>query len=333
MTTFLGFHTPQDGYGIPTMEIAAALQARDPAIGVIDMTAMSQSGAPQWTIDDRVVALCTPDWYPKIEARELIGYTMFEASELPRGWVTKINACCQSVLVPSPWCREIFTANGVLKPIGVVPWALNAQHFNYQDRPADRLPFTFLWSGTPDLRKGWDVTYAAFDRAFRGRSDVNLLMHFRAALPGQPTFADPNVEMIVGKVDRAGWLDMLQRADAFVFPSRGEGWGLPPREAAATGLPVIATYFGGMAFDLLNWGLPVRVGTTPRPAAYGFWEDGTLGTWPEPDVDDCAAQMIWCVEHRTAALLFGRSAAAYQHLTTWADTAATLLLAAEGVKI
>jgi glycosyltransferase involved in cell wall biosynthesis len=38
-------------------------------------------------------------------------------------------------------------------------------------------------------------------------------------------------------------------ADAFVLPTRGEGWGLPILEAMAAGVPAIAT----------NWSGPVRL--------------------------------------------------------------------------
>ena len=38
---------------------------------------------------------------------------------------------------------------------------------------------------------------------------------------------------------------LYKAADAFVLPSRGEGWGRPHVEAMAMGLPVIATNWSG----------------------------------------------------------------------------------------
>ena len=38
---------------------------------------------------------------------------------------------------------------------------------------------------------------------------------------------------------------LLSAMDAFVLPSRGEGWGRPHVEAMAMGLPVIATNWSG----------------------------------------------------------------------------------------
>lgn len=49
-------------------------------------------------------------------------------------------------------------------------------------------------------------------------------------------------------------------ADAFVLPSRGEGWGRPTVEAMAMGLPVIATnWSGATAFLDESVGYPLAV--------------------------------------------------------------------------
>jgi glycosyltransferase involved in cell wall biosynthesis len=41
--------------------------------------------------------------------------------------------------------------------------------------------------------------------------------------------------------------DLLASADAFVLPTRGEGWGLPIAEAMAMELPVLVTNYSGPA--------------------------------------------------------------------------------------
>ena len=51
----------------------------------------------------------------------------------------------------------------------------------------------------------------------------------------------PKIVMIEEFVGEDEMPALYAAADAFVLPSRGEGWGLPYMEAMAAGLPVIGT--------------------------------------------------------------------------------------------
>jgi glycosyltransferase involved in cell wall biosynthesis len=63
--------------------------------------------------------------------------------------------------------------------------------------------------------------------------------------------------------------DMLMGADAFVLPTRGEGWGLPVMEAMAMALPVIVTNTSGCSQYLTHENsFPL----TPTPTPDGFSE-------------------------------------------------------------
>lgn len=56
----------------------------------------------------------------------------------------------------------------------------------------------------------------------------------------------PRVELVQGEdMPRAALRNLYAAADAFVLPTRGEGWGLPIAEAMAMALPVIATNWSG----------------------------------------------------------------------------------------
>ena len=46
---------------------------------------------------------------------------------------------------------------------------------------------------------------------------------------------------------------LYSEADAFVLPSRGEGWGLPLMEAMSLGVPTIGTGWGGSS-EFMGWG-------------------------------------------------------------------------------
>lgn len=330
--TLMGFHMPRDGYGVGTIKLSAALRdlGLPPSAGgwrTLDMrddAGTFGSTARAWGVDGTVVALCVPEWLDSIDAGHLVSYTMFEASKLPAGWANAINRRAAALLVPCRWCADVYRDNGVTRPIHVVPWGVDAHDYPFRLRPQRNDPYVFMWSGTPDLRKGWDLAYRAFVQAFGRRKDVRLIMHFREALPSAPRFADENVKVVTGLLDTETQLSWLTAVDCFVFPSRGEGWGSPPREAASTGLPVITTNYGGLAVDIYEWALPIDVKGT-RPAEYGAWDAGAIGDWHEPDIEHLIERMRWCADNRDGAAAFGRRASDWIHAhMTWQRAAQSL---------
>jgi hypothetical protein len=72
---------------------------------------------------------------------------------------------------------------------------------------------------------------------------------------------------------------LYKRAQAFVLPSRGEGWGRPHLEALAMGVPVIATNWSGpTAFLTQHNGYPLSVAPQLVPVPDGpfrghLWAD------------------------------------------------------------
>jgi glycosyltransferase involved in cell wall biosynthesis len=337
----MGFHMPLDGYGYGTIKIAEALLRHgDMGTGghgepwnVIDMRAADGGGMGardnrKWWLAGRAVALCMPDWLPQIDAEDgVIAFTMFEATKLPPGWAAEINRYARALIVPCQWNAEVFRANGVTVPIRVVKWGVDAEDYPLREvmvwapRAGGPRPYTFLWSGTPDRRKGYDLAYRCFWQAFGHDPSVRLVMHFRRRPVGLVGSRDPNVRIIEGMFDRPTLRLMLARADCFVFPSRGEGWGAPPREAAATGLPVIATHHGGLAEDIEHWALPLRVKGSSQ-ADFGIPEWTDIGEWAEPDPDHLIELMRWCAGNPEQAAGRGLAAAAWlREHATWEQTA------------
>lgn len=123
-------------------------------------------------------------------------------------------------------------------------------------------PFRFLSVFKWELRKGWDVLLTAYllefaptesvelilkTQPFHSSSDFGVLIDAYARKVGLP--ASPADRPPVRVLDQSLPLAQLPRlyaaADAFVLPSRGEGWGRPHVEAMAMGLPLIATNWSG----------------------------------------------------------------------------------------
>jgi glycosyltransferase involved in cell wall biosynthesis len=109
---------------------------------------------------------------------------------------------------------------------------------------------TFLYAGRLDAEKGLDVLLRAFARvpgelllAGSGRDEGRL----RAMAPDRVRF--------LGPLDRDELVRWYAAADAFVLPSRSEPWGMVLNEAAAAGLPLVATEEAGAARDLVENGV------------------------------------------------------------------------------
>lgn len=288
-----------------------------------------------------------PNYANFADASHRVLLTMWEASEIPtkvRPWAPHIQRA-GLIIVPAENSRRAILDQVPGADVRVVPLALDADEYSWIDR-GDRTgrPFTFVMVGDLSVRKGIVEAYDAFWRAFEGDPNVRLIFKTRAgseftALRRMPRYhegefvkdrvrynlvaEDPNVRVLRGDFSRAALRKLYAHADAFVWASRGEGWGYPPREAAATGLPVITAAHTGLA-DAAEWAYVVQHHEGARPAIFRHW-GGQCGTFAQVDVDDMAARMRWVYEHRAEAMEFGKRAAAVVSRRSSADMAADIL--------
>jgi glycosyltransferase involved in cell wall biosynthesis len=98
--------------------------------------------------------------------------------------------------------------------------------------------------------KGVDVLV----RAFEGVPGTLVAIGDGPQEAGLRASAPPNVRL-VGRVERDDLPGWYAAADAFVMPSRSETWGMAMSEAAAAGLPVVATEAPGAAYELVEEGV------------------------------------------------------------------------------
>ena len=76
--------------------------------------------------------------------------------------------------------------------------------------------------------------------------------------PAARGLAAPGRVMLAGRVSDAELAALLSAAEALVFPSLDEGFGLPPLEALACGTPV-AAYAAGALPEVLDGAEGVRI--------------------------------------------------------------------------
>lgn len=244
------------------------------------------------------------------------GYAMYETTQIPDGWHKKINTNCERLLVPCEHNADVFRKGGVKIPIHVIHGGCDPAQFDILPKRPDNRPYTFLALGDAGSRKGSDIVWQAFWEAFSDQDDVRLLIKSRPNYGYKMGVnSDPRVTIWHENVDSMA--SVYAQADCFVFPTCGEGWGLPPREAALCGLPVITTRWAGTAEGVEHWAIPLE-DYMIQPSPLG-------GEWVKPLVDEVAMHMRWCYDNREKAREKGlKSAEWLRNNQTWAHAAKQL---------
>ncbi len=178
-----------------------------------------------------------------------------------------------------------FVAAEVCEAFGAPSERVRAVHSGIPERRAPEggaVPIGLLPSGTArfilslataEPRKDLPALVVAFDHLAAERSDVALVLAGQAGW-GEAQLAEavarsPFAERIV----RPGWLDeatvaaLLDAASVLAYPSRYEGFGFPPLEAMARGVPVVATGAGALPEILGDGAELVPVGDVSALAA------------------------------------------------------------------
>ncbi len=212
-----------------------------------------------------------------------------------------------AVVAASSFAKQTLVENGVpADKVRVIPYGVGEEWIEagrsrrQQSRPAGR-PYRFLYAGYVTPRKGVGVLLDAWREMDVSGAELRL------AGGGRADAGNARNVVLLGQTSREDLLREMQDADAFVFPSLFEGFGLVLLEAMAAGLPVI---------------------TTPNTAAPDLFEDGQEGLLvPAGDpkklrlamegflADPARARVMGERAHETAAqFTWRRYAAAYAGL-------------------
>ena len=198
-----------------------------------------------------------------------IGYSVFETDHIPFSWIPPLNKM-DAVCAPCSQNAKAFADSGVTVPIHVVPHGVDSSVMNEDVEPfkmfADKRNFLFM--GTPQYRKGIDLAIGTYLNAFGDSNDTRLIC--KVYLEASHHEAELNIVKNMIKDTRAklgkskgeivviphfisakDLMRLYKSVGMLLFPSRGEGWGFAGSEAAACGVPIIATNWGGPA-DYLN---------------------------------------------------------------------------------
>jgi len=256
-------------------------------------------------------------------AERYIGYTMLEASRIPQSWVDNMNNSCERVIVPCSHQKQAFIDSGVKRDVEVIPIGLEVDNFPEVKPPKDD-EFIFGTMGTLTYRKGTDVLVKAFRKAFPKKDYPNVGI-FIKTIPvggiahawfadGELLKSDDRIRLYTQSLSPKELIsEFFAKINCFVFPTRGEGFGLPPLEAMCVGLPTIATNWSGTGdFVLPDVAYPLnyKIVDVPRGDWKGYppslQADGMQ--WAEPSVDHLVELMREVYNNRDKAEKKGKKA-------------------------
>lgn len=230
------------------------------------------------------------EWKPSL-GRKNVGITaVVETDTCSKKWVD----CCNkmdAIVTPSSFSKSVLLKSGnILPPIHVIPeWYNESIENNYTAKEASSLKikfsssFNFLTVGTitsnsaENDRKNIFYTIKWFCEEFANNKDVGLVIK---TSHGKGTKIDkaltknsierviqevrpgnfPKITLLHGNMtkEEISKLYRINKIKCLISATKGEGYGLPIVEAAASGLPVVATNWSGH-LDFMKEGLFIPV--------------------------------------------------------------------------
>lgn len=246
---------------------------------------------------------------PMLRDKKIYLYTMSESDRVSAEWVEVINRRCAAVFVPCPGLVGIYQNSGVKVPVICAYHGVDQSVPEFAKRvyPEGEKPFIFLTYSLGDCRKGDEVALAAFMRVCGGNPKYRLQVKVRSDMSWWSGCSEPQVEVIPGEIGESAWHSLLSSAHVFLYPSRGEGWGMPPREAVLSGLPTAATRWLGM-WDVDMWGMAIDTASFSRSEFSDVEANAKGSQWVEPDqycLENIIRRLIYpysyCVESEYAS--------------------------------
>jgi glycosyltransferase involved in cell wall biosynthesis len=327
--SFLSPFNIYDGYGLVGVHTVQGLEQRGFTVHISNRempfyTLLSEQYPEVAKVCDREttftkwgIAHHQPPAFDKVYAARRIGWTMWEATRLPKAWLENISLV-ERLIVPTKGQLKIFRESGVKIPIDVVPDGIDFSAYQPVDRP-DR-PFTFITWGRLSSRKCPMETASCFIRAFPKEQYPNVRMVFKTregnfgggAGGGIPSFSDQRIQVIDASWELPQLVQFCHGADAAIFLSHGEGFGQPAVQAMATGLPVVLSNHSGQSdFCDERYNYPVGLDHTtphvPSPLGADYGEEGIFEWW-ENDYSEAIERMREVYHNRDRSTEKGKRA-------------------------
>jgi len=245
---------------------------------------------------------------PKLKRNDIIIFMVFETNKVASHQIKILNSYSKFVITTTNDHKKILIECGVTKDIYVIPEGVdhNLYNTNIVEKLIDTNNYTYILLGKNEKRKNTNKVIASFLETMQYKN-VSLICHtFNFNKPNAKQYLDYNVVELGYKLIedtdtyfkfynsfsyiylvKPGLTDdqmkqLYMSANVAIAYSSGEGWGLPPLEAMACGVPtIISNVLGHNAF-IKN--IPIYDELIVEPIAMQLAKDdlyfnGTMGLW------------------------------------------------------
>lgn len=256
---------------------------------------LSEAGFNMTKLDLRAdlnLSFASPPNHLMFSGMKNILYSAHETTEISDYWAECLSKG-DEVWAPSTWTAEAFSKK-VDKPIHVYPHGVSGKFIPAKRRLNDG-KFMFLHLGEPYIRKGGQVALEAFLSEFADNEDVLFII--KAYEHGHtievedetgklvaPEKIHKNVKVIRDSLSFSDYLKLLHNTHCLIYPSWGEGFGMMPLEAMASGMPVISSWEWAEYKDKISNKIESTLSPVPERIP-SYLKDSYLGEIYLPKID------------------------------------------------
>ena len=150
-------------------------------------------------------------------------------------------AAANMILVNSQWSKDALIRQGVpAEKMFIVPVAYEAERTHLPSRSNFKGPFTVLWIGSVNLRKGIQYLIQAA-KELLDNPNIKIIVAGPVQISDAALATAPKNMEFVGRITRDETEEHYRKADVFVLPTVSDGFAITQVEAMSQALPVITT--------------------------------------------------------------------------------------------
>ncbi len=273
---------------------------------------------------DIVINHLIPELSTVVKDRFIVSCVSWETDRISSNWVHKLNEMDLCIVSCNENVRA-FKRSGVKTPVEFIPLAFDMDKYTKEYEPLDikeleEFPFRFYTICQLSHKKGLDALMKAYYTEFSGNDDVVLVLkgyiNMREDTNEIPRIVNvlntvknnmklthfPKVLIINERYSDEQIMQLHKTCNAYVLPSRAEGWSITHFDAMAMGKYPIAVGWGGPTEFirdneekgypkengiLIGYDLQPIVGMDhPTPYLYTSYEN-----WAEPKISELKQAM------------------------------------------